>query len=406
MLVIENGTLYTPTRVIPDGAVLVDGQRIEWVGRRDELVVPKDAQHLDAGGGSIVPGFVNMHIHGAGGYSTMDGKVASLQAMCQLLTRHGVTSWVPTTGSAPLDVIEAAYVAIRRAQESKMEGAEILGGHVEGPYLSSEERGAHAVELLIAPRPEEYSKLLKHADVMRVFTVAPELPGALELIRELKKRKVLVSVGHSIAIDEELSRAVDVGLSHATHMFCNMGTLRRANLRRVAGLVESVLLDDRVTTEIITDGHHIAPSLMKLALKVKGPEKLAIITDGSSLTGLPPGSYTRSGREIILEEEISYVADRSAYAGSVATMDHCLRCAIESMDLSLPDALRMASLTPATILGVADRKGSLETGKDADVVILDDDLRVVHTVAGGRVFDTKLEAHLEEGGEFGWRVAL
>jgi len=406
MLVIENGTLYTPTRVIPDGAVLVDGQRIEAVGKRDELVVPTETQHLDAGGGSIVPGFVNVHIHGVGGYSSLDGEVASLQAMSLLLTRHGVTSWVPTTGSAPLDDIEGALVAIRQAMRADTGGAEILGGYVEGPYLSAEERGAHPVELLIAPRPEEYSKLLKHADVMRVFTVAPELPGALELIRELKKLNILVSVGHSVAIDEELSRAVDAGLSHATHMFCNMGTLRRANLRRVAGLVESILLDDRVTTEIITDGYHIAPSLMKLALKVKGPENLAIITDGSSLSGLPPGSYTRSGRDIILEEEISYVADRSAYAGSVATMDHCLRVAIESMDLALPDAFRMASLTPATILGVADRKGSLETGKDADVAILDDDLRVVHTVARGRVFDATSEARLEEGGEFGWRVAL
>lgn len=199
---------------------------------------------------------------------------------------------------------------------------------------------------------------------------------------------------------------MDAGLSHATHLFCNMGTLRRANLRRVAGLVESVLLDDRVTAEIITDGHIIAPSLMKLALKVKGPEKLAIITDGSSLTGLPPGSYSVRARDVILEEDIAYVADRSAYAGSVATMDHCLRVAIESMDLALPDAFRMASLTPATILGVADRKGSLESGKDADVVILDDDLRVVHTVVRGCIFDATSEARLEEGGEFGWRVAL
>jgi len=389
MLVIENGTLYTPTRVIPDGAVLVDGQRIEAVGKRDELVVPTEAQHLDAGGGSIVPGFVNMHIHGVGGYSSLDGEVASLQAMSLLLTRHGVTSWVPTTGSAPLDDIKAALVAIRQAMRADTRGAEILGGHVEGPYLSAEERGAHPVELLIAPRPEEYSKLLKHADVMRVFTVAPELPGALELIRELKKLNILVSVGHSVAIDEELSRAVDAGLSHATHMFCNMGTLRRVNLRRVAGLVESILLDDRVTTEIITDGYHIAPSLMKLALKVKGPEKLAIITDGSSLTGLPLGVYTRLGREIVLEEEISYVADRSAYAGSVASMDQCVRVAVENMDLSLPVAFRMASLTPAAILGVSDRKGSLEVGKDADVVVLDDDLHVTHTVARGRAFDVK-----------------
>jgi len=406
MLVIENGTLYTATRVIPDGAVLVEGQHIEAVGKRDELSVPAEAQHLDASGGSIVPGFVNVHIHGVGGYSSLDGEVASLQAMSLLLTRHGVTSWVPTIGSSPLDVKEAALGAIRQAQYIQAAGAEILGAHLEGPYLNVQERGAMPPDLLRTPRPEEYSTFLQQADVIRVFTVAPELAGALELIRELKKRNVLVSVGHSVAIDVELSRAVDAGLSHATHLFCNMGTLRRANLRRVAGLVESVLLDDRVTAEIITDGHIIAPSLMKLALKVKGPEKLAIITDGSSLTGLPPGSYSVRARDVILEEDIAYVADRSAYAGSVATMDRCVRVAIESMDLALPDAFRMASLTPATILGVSDRKGSLEAGKDADVVILDDDLRVVHTVVRGCIFDATSEARLEEGGEFGWRVAL
>ncbi len=405
MLVIENGTVYTPTRVIPDGAVLINDQRIEAVGKRGELVIPNEAQHLGASGGSIAPGFVDMHIHGVGGYDTDDGEVASLEAISLLLTQYGVTSWVATTGSAPLPDIVAAHAAIREAMEDGGSGAEILGGHVEGPYLSPQERGAHPLELLIEPRPDEYSELLEYADAIKVFTVAPELPGALDLIRELKRLGILVSAGHSVAIDEELERAVNAGLSHATHMFSNMGTLRRVNLRRVAGLVESVLLDDRVTTELITDGYVIAPSLLKLALKVKGPEKLAIITDGSSLMGLPPGSYTLLGREIVLEEEISYVADRSAYAGSVATMDQCVRVAIESMDLSLPDAFRMASLTPATILGVSDRKGSLEVGKDADVVILDDDLRVTRTVARGRVFEATSKPHLEEGGNLGWRVA-
>jgi N-acetylglucosamine-6-phosphate deacetylase len=399
MLVIENGTLYTPTQVIHDGVVLVNGQFIEAVGKRDELVVPADAQRLDAKGGHIAPGFVNMHIHGVKGYDSLDGQVASLQAMSRLLILHGVTSWLPTTGSAPFSDIVAAYAAIQEAMADvdrmsadQRAGAEILGGHVEGPYLSPQERGAHPLELLTEPHPDEYSELLAYADAIKVFTIAPELPGALELIRELKRLGILVSAGHSVAIDEELDRAVDAGLSHATHMFCNMGTLRRSNLRRVAGMVESVLLDDRVTTEIIADGYHIAPSLMKLALKVKGVEKLAIITDGSSLTGLPPGTYTCLGAETVLEEEISYVADRSAYAGSVATMDQCVRVAVESMDLALRDAFCMASLTPATILSVSDRKGSLDVGKDADVVILDDDLRVLYTVARGHVFDVKKES--------------
>ena len=404
MLLIENGTVYTPAGPIPAGGVLVDGGRIEAVGRRDELSLPAGVRHLDAHGGLIAPGFVNIHVHGVGGYDTDDGDVAGLAAMSLLLTRHGVTSWLPTTTSRPLAQIAAACAAIRDVVHNRQPGAEILGARIEGPYLSPQERGAHPEKSLMEPRLAEYAPLLDYADAIRVFTLAPELPGALDLIRELKNRGVVVSAGHSVAVDEEFARAVDAGLSHADHMFCNMGSLRRANLRRVAGLVESILLDDRVTTEMITDGYVIAPSLMKLGLKVKGAEKLAIITDGTALTGLPPGPYHILGNDVILEEHIAYVADRTSYAGTAVPMDHCVRVAMDSMDLSLEDAFRMASLTPATIVGVSGRKGSLEAGKDADVVILDDDLRVVQTVARGRVFEATSEMRLEEGGALGWRI--
>lgn len=406
MLLIENGTVHTPTQVIPDGAVLVDGSHIESVGKRAQMVIPAGVLRLDAAGGNIAPGFINMHIHGVGGYDSLDGESRSLQAMSRLLTRHGVTSWVPTIGSAEFDVMENALRAVRGESGAEIQGAAILGAHVEGRYISPHERGAHRPDLLAEPRPAEYVHFLEYADAIRVFTLAPELPGALELIRELKERGVLVSAGHSVAIDEEFALAVEAGLSHATHLFCNMGTLRRANIRRVAGLVESVLLEDRVTSEIITDGYHIAPSLMKLGLKAKGADRLAIITDGSALTGLPPGSYSVYGRDVILEQSISYVSDRSAYAGSVATMDRCVRCAIESMGLSLRDAVRMASLTPASILGVANHKGSLEKGKDADIVVLNDTLHVTHTVVGGHVFEDRGEAQVERRGKLGWRVVV
>ncbi len=386
MLAIENGTVYTPERVIPDGAVLVAGRCVMCVGRRSETPIPGDALRLDAGRGSIAPGFVNIHVHGINGHDALDGGVASLQAMSRALARHGVTAWVPSLASAPLAALDAAIAAGRQAMASPQPGtAEILGVHIEARYLNPQERGAHPLALLALPRREEWEALLRHEGAVRVFTLAPELPGALELVRALKARGIVASAGHSIAVDEEFQRAVEAGLSHATHLFCNMGSLRRVDIRRVAGLVESVLLDDRVTAEIIADGYHIAPSLMRLALKVKGPERLALVTDGSRLTGLPPGRYTDQGRELILEEHITYLADRSAYAGSVASMDHCLRSAVESMDLSLPVALRMASLTPATILGVDGRKGSLEPGKDADIVILDAGLHVRGVVAGGQI---------------------
>ena len=391
MLAIENGTVYTPVRVIPDGVVLVDGRRIHAIGKRADLAVPMGTRRLDAYGGSIAPGFIDMHMHGVLGYDIMDKQVASLQAMSSALTRYGVTSFVPTTVTATLDAIEAVLQAAWQARQTGTLGAEILGVHVEGPYLSAQERGAHRLDLLRAPQPEDYDIFLKHADVIRSFTLAPELPGALELISALKEHGILVSAGHSIAIDAEVDRAVAAGLSHVTHMFGNMGTLRRVNLRRVAGLVESTLLDDRLTTEVIGDGYHISPSLMKLVFKVKGPERLAIVTDSSPLTGLTPGSYSVWGIDVILEESIAYVTDRSAYAGSVATMDQCLRRTMQNMGISLQDALRMVSLTPATILGIADCKGSLEAGKDADIVILDGDHQVTQTIVAGCVFNRDMQ---------------
>ena len=385
MLAIRNGTVYTGRGVIPDGVVLVDGTKIRAVGRSDEIPLPEVAESLDAAGASIVPGFVDMHMHGLHGFSAMDGDVASIAEMSLRLARFGVTSFLPTTVSAPWPEITAAIASVRAAQHEPLPGAELLGVHVEGPYLSHQERGAHPEELLRVPADDDPECLLAHCDVVRLVTLAPELSGAVALIASLHERGVAVSAGHSVAVDSEFEPAVDAGLSHATHLFCNMGTLRRMNLRRVAGLVESILLDDRVTAEIIADGYHIAPSLMKLAFKIKGAGKLALVTDASALTGMPPGQYRHGGRDVVVEQHVTYVTDRSAYAGSVATMDHCLRHAIDAIGLALEDALPMATLTPATILGVDARKGSLETGKDADIVIMDRGLRVVRTIAAGRV---------------------
>jgi N-acetylglucosamine-6-phosphate deacetylase len=396
--VIENGTVYTPSEVIPNGVVVVDGQKIHSVGKFNHVELLDGAHHINARGGAIVPGFVDMHMHGVRNYDMMDGKAASLQAMSRILPRYGVAAFVPTTVTASLPTIEQALQAARGARNAGLPGAEMLGAHVEGPYLSAQERGAHRLDLLREPQPDDISLFLKYADIICSFTLAPELPGSLELIRALKAHGILVSAGHTFAIDEEMERAVDAGLSHVTHMFGNMGTLRRVNLRRVAGVVESTLLDDRLTTEIIGDGHHISPSLMKLVLKIKGPERLAIVTDASPLMGLPPGPYQVWGIDVILEESTAFVADRSAYAGSVVTLDRCLRRVIELTGISFRDALRMITSTPATILGVADRLGRLQAGKDAHVVVLDDALNVTHTlVAGKMVFAKTAQDQVGEG---------
>ncbi len=389
MLIIENGTVYTPAQVIPDGVVIVDDGHIQAVARRGDRAIPADARRIDARGGSVVPGLIDMHMHGLHGHDMMDGQAASLQAMAEVLPRYGVTSFAPTTVTATLESIEGALKATQEVRQAGTQGAEILGVHIEGPYLSAQERGAHRVDLLRAPNTEDYPMFWKYGDLICSFTLAPELPGALNLIRQLKERGILISAGHSIAIDNEMEQAVAAGVSHVTHMFGNMGTLRRLNLRRVAGLVEYTLLDDRLTTEIIGDGFHISPSLTKLIFKQKGAEHLAVITDGSPLTGRPPGTYRVWGIDVVVEEKIAFVADRSAYAGTVATLDQCLARVIENAGTTFQNALRMVTLTPATILNVAKRKGSLEAGKDADITILDSKLTVTQTVVGGKEVYTR-----------------
>jgi len=371
--------------VIPDGVLLVEDQRIRAIGKRGDFAIPEDTQRVDARGGNIVPGFVDMHMHGAQNYDVMDRQIASLQAMSARLPRYGVTSFVPTTVTAPLPAIAQVLQTARAAKRVEWSGAEMLGLHIEGPYLCAQQRGAHRQDLLCTPQPDDIAMFSQYSDIIRSFTLAPELPGSLDLIRALKERGILVSAGHTDAIEEEMERAISAGLSHVTHMFGNMGTLRRVNLRRVAGVVEATLLDDRLTTEVIGDGYHISPGLMKLVLRIKGPERLAIVTDASPLMGLPPGAYKIWGIDVILEESISFVADRSAYAGSVVPMDRCLRQVIAHTGVSLRDALRMVTLTPATILGVANRKGSLAVGKDADIVVLNRNLNVAQTMTAGRI---------------------
>ncbi len=229
---------------------------------------------------------------------------------------------------------------------------------------------------------------MAYADIIKIVTLAPELPGALDLIRALSQRGIMVSAGHTMAIDRELATAVEAGLRHVTHLFGNMGGLRRENLTRVAGTIETALYDDRLTTEIIGDGYHISPTLMKLALKAKGPERLAIVTDASPLMGMPSGRYQVWGIDALVEGETSFLPDRSAFAGSVVPMHRCLRTVVQRTGISLAEGLRMVSATPAAILGIAG-KGALAPGKDADIVILDAALDVAQTIIGGKVFFDK-----------------
>jgi N-acetylglucosamine-6-phosphate deacetylase len=386
MIALENGVVYSTEGPIQDGVVVLDGPTIRAVGARQAVDILPGTQRVDARGGHIAPGFVDMHTHGALGYDFMNATPRELEAITKFLPEHGVTAFAPAVITAPLeDMLGALELAQAILSGPRLPGAEILGIHVEGPYINQAERGAHRSDAIRNPTREEYAALLEYSDVIAWVTLAPELPGALELIRALTSKGILVSAGHSVALEHEIERAIQAGLRHVTHLYGNMGSFRRFQLTRVAGMTEAALVDDRLTTEIIGDGYHISPALMKLAYKAKGPARLAVVSDASPLVGMPPGRYNLWGIDVILEEEISYLPDRSAFAGSITTLDRCLRNVVRLMDVPLECALQMVAATPASILGVADRKGSLTPGKDADIVVLNSDLHVTHTFTLGQL---------------------
>jgi N-acetylglucosamine-6-phosphate deacetylase len=391
-VIIRNGVVLTPRDEIKDGVVVVQGPRILEVGRRGQVAEPAGAQVVDAGGATIAPGLIDIHVHGSMGADVMDATPEALETMSEFFITRGVTAFVATMITAPQADLVAGLENVRRVKhDGGLSGAEVLGVHQEGPFLNVAEKGCHPVELLGPPTPERYRPYLEYADVLTSMTLAPELDGAVDLIRDLHEAGVVAAAGHTVGIYPEIAPAIEAGLSHSVHCFCNMGTLRRAGpghnqpLKRVAGAVETFLYEDRVTTELIGDGWHVGDALMKLAVRVKGVERVCWVTDAMTAAGMPPGRYFVGGVEAIVEHGIARLPDNTAYASSVTTLDVCVRNGMERVGLSLRDSVRMASLTPATVVGVDDRKGSLEPGKDADLVIMDANANVRLTMARGRV---------------------
>jgi len=313
--------------------------------------------------------------------------------------KGGATSIVPTTTSAPMDDIIRAVEVIELAKKRTLPGAQVLGAHIEGPYFSMEQKGVQNPAFIKNPEPEEYLKILDEYDCILRVSAAPELEGGLELGRELRRRGIVASIGHTNATYQDILVAIDAGYTHVTHMYSGMSGLKRINAYRISGVIESTLLLDELTTEVIADGHHLPPSLLKLIIKAKGLDKVSVITDAMSAVGLGPGKYSIEGLDAIVEanvaeefeipeEEGNYVAklpSRDAFAGSVATIDRCVRNMVKFVGLSIQDAVKMATINPAKVMGVDDKKGSLAEGKDADMVILDEDVNVVMTVVGGRI---------------------
>jgi N-acetylglucosamine-6-phosphate deacetylase len=364
-----NGDVYTPLRIMRRGVVVTEGDKIVHAGASG--TVPANAMVTDCTGRIVAPGFVDVHLHGGMGEDFIDADQGGMRKILVHHARHGTTSLLATTSSAPMDAIFAAFDRISAMMAAKNDGAEILGIHMEGPYFAKPEPGCHIVELLHDPTPEEIERVLGYAGVCRWITLAPEIGGALELTRRATERGMCISGGHSSATYEEVRRAADAGLRHITHLWSAMSMVKRVRAKRYAGMVEAALLCDDLTTEVIADGRHLPTSLLRLAYKCKGADKLCVISDAIRASGMPEGVYEVCGLKATIEDGVALTEDRMRFAGSVITMEKAVQHMI--LDVGLPpiEVLRMASHTPARVIGVDARKGMLKEGMDADIVVLD-----------------------------------
>lgn len=382
--VIRGGRLLTPAGIVDDGAVVIDGGRIlfagpasAWRGNDAGAVL------VDARGGWIVPGFIDLHVHGGGGGDTMDATFDALCAVARCHAQYGTTAFLATTVTAPHDRLLEVAAAVREAVGRWTGGAQVLGLHLEGPYVSPKRAGAQNTAHMRPPAPEELEELFAAAGgTWRLVTLAPELPGAVDAIRWLAERGVVVSIGHSDATYEEAAAGIAAGARHATHLFNAMRVLHH----REPGVVGAALAHAEVTVELIADGEHVHPAALALAVACKGPQRTALVTDCMRARGLPDGVYKLGDLDVLVQGgKARLAASPDTIAGSLLTMGEAVRFLVRTVGVPLPEAVTMASATPARIIGVADRKGSLEPGKDGDVVVLDDDLRVQATVVAGRI---------------------
>lgn len=384
---ISNGKVITPFKIIPTGTVLIEGNRIAAVSENDIAV--DDVETIDAKGLYVSPGFIDIHVHGGGGHDFMDGDGEGFLRIAELHAKYGTTSMVPTTLTSEKEQLIDTLNLYEQAQRNNSKGAQFLGLHLEGPYFAMNQRGAQDPRYIRDPDPEEYREILQRADLIARWSAAPERKGAMEFGRYLREKGVLAAIAHTDAIYEEVVEAVENGYTLSTHLYSGMSGVTRKNAFRYAGVVESSLLMDEIDVEIIADGVHLPAPLLKLIYKVKGPYKTALITDAMRAAGMPEGESIlgnkETGLKVIVEDDVAKLPDKTAFAGSVATADRLVRNMVQLADVSLLHAVLMMSTTPARIMGVADRKGALTAGKDADIVLFDDDVRINKVIIGGKI---------------------
>jgi len=382
-IALTNGRVVLPNEIVTGKALVVGGNKILGLAEPDSLGA--EIEKINVGGRTIAPGLIDIHTHGALGHIFNEATDEAFTIITRENARRGVTSLLATTMTAPIPDLVRCLEFTHQWINQQNEGAQVLGVHVEGPYFCLAQAGAQDPANIRNPDDGTPDMLLEYHNVIKMMSYAPELPGALELTARLSKLGIVPAAGHSNAQATDVSAAMKFGLRHIIHIWSAQSTTVREGPWRKPGLLEASLAFDELTVEMISDNKHLPPTLMKLAYKCIGADRLCVISDATNGAGLPEGTHFRMGdMEYDVHDGVGMMLDRSAFAGSTTLLNQMIPILAEAVGIPLVEVIRMATLTPARVIGLDDRKGSLEAGKDADLAVFEDDFTAWRTMIGGR----------------------
>lgn len=378
---ISGGTVICDNKEIKTNVYIKDNKIMDVT----DDILPFDKE-ISAQGMYVSPGFVDIHLHGAAGYDFLDGTIEAYEKISEATARHGATSIVPTLTSSTKESMQAAINTFDEVKKNRINGSKLLGIHLEGPYFSASQKGAQDEKQIRDFDKSEYEEIASMSDSLLRWTAAPERSGAEEFGKYMVSKNILPCIGHSDADCKTAQRAFENGFTHITHLYSCTSTVHRKNAYRYAGIIEAAYLNDDMTVEIIADGVHLPDDLLKLVYKIKGADKIALITDSMRGAGMPDGESIlgglNDGLKVIIEDGVAKLPDRSAFAGSVAFCDRLVKNMVKLAGVSLCDAIKMASETPAKIIGI-NNIGKISPGYMADIVIFDSEFNVHKTIADG-----------------------
>lgn len=379
---IVNGRIITPSGIVAGYNLVIEHGKIAEITNRNEDI--PGVFIIDAQGLYVSPGCIDMHVHGANGHDFMEATPDAFYAIAHAHAIHGTTAIYPTLAACSGKTVENAIRTCEQTAGHPKNGARIMGLHLEGNYLNIKMKGGQEAGYITLPHPEEYKALLNQTECIKRWSAAPELEGALEFGRYVSDKGIVVSLAHTVAGYPKVKEAFQAGFTHATHFYNAMTGVHKDREFKHEGTIESVYLMDDMTVEVVADGIHVPPAILELVCKIKGVERTALVTDAMYAAAWS-GVNEFDDERLVIEDGVCKLADRSALAGSIATADCLIRTMVKAAGIPLHDAVRMASETPARIMHILDRKGTLEKGKDADIIIFDEDIHIRTTIVEGDI---------------------